>query len=275
MTNIAGVNASAQLSQQDSHRPPDKDFAHELAKRDEQVKTNLQNDAKADQDAGFENQLLPEEGRPQWAAPAIEPEAALSAQEALLAQQSEAQQLARAPVMPAGVTETLIEARVFGWHAMAQAYLSELTAAAGDKPRLHELSEEQVSSGNTEDESTEAQPSAPFAPVDVAEPTTAASPLQASVQVSTRFAAADTASSNMAELVVADTTASSYWSERSVRFTRQRDGASVAWLRDFRISDAEASHLIQLVLSDAKAKGMALSKIMLNGREAWTSPNSH
>lgn len=275
MTTIAGVNASAQPSQQDSHRPPARDFAHELAKRGEQVKTNPQNDAKADQDAGFENQLSSEEGKPQWAAPAIEPEAALSAQEAQLAVQTEAQQLARAPVTPAGVTETLLEARVFGWHGMAQAYLSELTAAVGDKPRLHAPSEEQVSSGSSEDESAEAQTTAPSTPVDVAEPTTAANQLQATVQVSTRLAAADTASSNMAELAVADTTASSYWSERSVRFTRQRDGASVAWLRDFRISDAEASHLIQLVLSDAKAKGMALSKIMLNGREAWTSPNSH
>lgn len=275
MTNIAGVNPSPQPSQQDSHRTPARDFAHELARRDEQVKTNSQGDAKANQEPGFENQLLTEDGKPQWAAPAAEREAAVSAQEAQLAVQTEAQQLARAPVTPAGVTETLLEARVFGWHGMAQAYLSELTAATGDEPRLHAVSEEQASATSTTDKSAEAQPAAPSAPVEVAEPTTAAPQLQSSEQMSPRFAAADTASSNVAELAVADATASSYWSERSVRFTRQRDGASVAWLRDFRISDAEASHLIQFVLSDAKAKGVALSKIMLNGREAWTSPNSH
>lgn len=275
MTNIAGVNPSPQPSQQDSHRAPARDFAHELARRDEQVKTNSQGDAKANQEPEFENQLLTEDGKPQWAAPAAELEAALSAQEAQCAVQTEAQQLARAPVAPAGVMETLLEARVFGWHGMAQAYLSELTAATGDKPRLHAVSEEQASATSTTDESGEAQPAAPSAPLDVVEPTTAALQLQSSEQMPTRFAAADTASSNVAELAVADATASSYWSERSVRFTRQRDGASVAWLRDFRISDAEASHLIRLVLNDARAKGMALSKIMLNGREAWTSPNSH
>jgi hypothetical protein len=275
MTNIFGVDATSQPWLQDNSRPPAKDFSHELAKHDEQVKPNLQNDAKSNQEAGFENPPQVAGGKQEPVALPGESATMLSANAAEAAAQSEAQQLAQATVTPIGVTEALLGARVFGWHGMAQAYLSELTAADGEA-HAHELQDApSVSSASTPDE----EAAAPAANEPVALATTdadhAAPQLQSVGPMQLRAVSEDASSSNIAEVTLADTTASSYWSERSIRFTRQRDGGSVAWLRDFRISDAEASHLIQFVLNDAKAKGMALSKIMLNGREAWTSPNNH
>jgi hypothetical protein len=270
MTTIPGVDPSAQAWQQDTSRPPAKDFAHELAKRDEQAKTNLQNEARSNQEPGFEN-LPMENGKPGSTALPTTPTAMLSVEEAL-ALQSQAEQLAKATVTPIGVTEALLGARVFGWHAMAQAYLSELTAADGATHPHDAVEESLAPSMSAPDEEAKSVTSAPVTLA--ATETDAATPqLQGAVQDQPRSVADDASVSNTAELTLADTTASSYWSERSLRFTRQRDGGSVAWLRDFRVSDAEASHLIQWVLDDAKAKGTALSKIMLNGREAWASPN--
>jgi hypothetical protein len=281
MTSIFGVDPSSQAWKPDNNRPPVEDFAHELAKQDEDAKANLRDDAKPDpqddetssQDPGFESQPEAQVGK---LASTFSPgeSVALSSQEAELLQ-SVAEQLAQTTVAPTGVTEALLGARVFGWHAMVQTYLSELATADGDMP-LHASPDEQSIT-------LESAP-APSAPAPATSEPSAAAALQSDVgepqlsqtsQVQSRFAYDDASSPGMAELAVADTTASSYWSERSLRFTRQRNGESVAWLRDFRISDTEASHLIQFVLNDAKAKGMALSKIMLNGREAWTSPNSH
>jgi hypothetical protein len=275
MTTIFGVDATSQAWLQDNSRPPAKDFSHELAKHDEQAKTNLQNEAKPNQQDGFDNLPQVAGGKQGSGALPGESEALLSANEAQAAAQSEAQQLAQATVTPVGVTQALLGARVFGWHGMAQAYLSELTAADGEAHPYALRDEPPVSSASAPDE----EPAAPTASEPVALAATdadmATPQLQSVAQAQPHAVSEDATSSNISELALADTTASSYWSERSIRFTRQRDGASVAWLRDFRISDAEASHLIQFVLSDAKAKGVALSKIMLNGREAWTSPNNH
>jgi hypothetical protein len=276
MTNILGIDPTAQAWQQDNGRSPAKDFAHELARHDEQAKPNLPNDAKANQDAGFENRALMETIKPEPASLPNEPASTASALEASVAKPSLAQELelAQVTVTPTGVTQALLGARVFGWHAMAQAYLSELTAADDAKPHAAAQAQQESPVSDTDEEaglSTASQPAA-----EVATEVTAAEPqLPEATQLQTRATSDEAISSTTTELALADTSASSYWSERSLRFTRQRDGASVAWLRDFRISDAEASHLIQVVLSDAKAKGLALSKIMLNGREAWSSPTSH
>jgi hypothetical protein len=276
MTNIYGVDASLQAWQQDNQRPPAKDFAHELAKRDEPVKTAPQNDAKPNPDAEFEGQSSTQPGKSASIPLPGDETAALSAQEALAAVQSEAQQLAQATVTPTGVTEALLGARVFGWHAMAQAYLSELTAADGGTT-AHALSEEQVMSSaqSVPDDSAEALAASEPSTAAVVDTSTATAPVQAANPTQARLATDEAVSPGTADMALADVAAPSYWSERSIRFTRQGNGASVAWLRDFRISHTEASHLIQFVLNDAKAKGVVLSKIMLNGREAWASPNNH
>ncbi|GGA15780.1 hypothetical protein [Dyella caseinilytica] len=270
MTSIFSIDATSQTWQPfNNGQSPAKDFAHELAKRDEQAKPEQEDVEKAGQDDEFANQQRSgiEETMPG--------ETTASISQAGTIVQAETLQLEQATVTPTGVTQVLLGARVFGWHAMAQAYLSELTTADGDADQ-HALSKEQEASTSTttiEDTLVSAE----NAPVDmvVAETTTAAPQAEYVEPVKTRQASEDTASPNITELAATDTAANSYWSERSIRFTRQRDGSSIAWLRDFRISDAEASHLVQFVLNDAKAKGMALSKIMLNGGEVWVSPTSH
>ncbi|RDD81430.1 hypothetical protein DVJ77_12005 [Dyella tabacisoli] len=64
------------------------------------------------------------------------------------------------------------------------------------------------------------------------------------------------------------------WAERSLRFIRQREGGLVAWLRDYRAEGDEVSQMVNALRQEAKAQGLVLQKIMLNGREAWTSRNN-
>jgi hypothetical protein len=269
MTTIFSVvDNTAALPQRDEPRQPAKDFAHELTKQEPPSKQLAQNETKTATDSGFHQQQMafePDEFRS--VAAMDEPLPKTSLQLAMLEQAAEP-----ITVAPMGVTVTLLEARVFGWHAMAQAYLSELTAADGN---VKQYSASQLS------ESVAAAPAEPVeapaaAPVlaDAAMPQEAAGDQSIEpLSIQPMLTVDDAAPSNAVESTVAGSSAQALWAERSLRFTRQRDGSRVAWIRDFRLSDAEASHLTQWVLSDAKQKGMALSRIMLNGREVWTSPN--
>jgi hypothetical protein len=274
MTNISGIDAGSQIWQQDNSRSPAKDFAHELAKHDEQAKSSLQSEANSNQEAESESRAATDAGDPKQAVTAGQAATVASTQDAMIAAQSEAQQLARAIVAPTGIIEALLGARVFGWHAMAQAYLSELSATDDVARSRSSAGEQTPDFSPVSDEMTDA-PIVNASPAAVAEEVAVTGPQAQTSQQPARLASDEAASPTTTEPVLADSGAASYWSERSLRFTRQSNGTSVAWLRDFRISGTEASRLIQLVLSDAKAKGVALSKIMLNGREAWTSPNNH
>jgi hypothetical protein len=190
---------------------------------------------------------------------------------------SAVQQLEGVIVAPTGITEALLGARVFGWHALAQAYLSELTAADADasKPAV---AEERSASTETvvaspEDPDAESPDSA--LTEDATEGASVVPDVGISTQDQQRVASDDTASIGALESVALDAQAPSYWAERSLRLIRQRDGGVVAWLRDFRADDTDAPLLVKAVLSEAKAKGFALNKVMLNGREVWSSPISH
>jgi hypothetical protein len=270
MTTIFTVDATSQAAaQQREHaRQPAEDFAHELARHDEQAKQGKQSAAKTNPSAQLDEQLPAKTARPMPVAVVDESAGLAEVQPPL-----DAALAIRASVTPTGVTEALLSARVFGWHAMAQAYLSELSAA--DKvAQPHDESHAGSMLSATSSESPLA-PQAATAAQDLPAEAAVSTPSQIGqvLQTQSRLISGNPSSENIAELAAADTSAPAYWSERSLRFTRQRDGGHVAWLRDFRLSDAEASHLIQFVLQDAKAKGVALSKIMLNGREAWSSPN--
>jgi hypothetical protein len=281
VTSILNIDATTQSWQQDNGRSSAKDFANELAKHDErakseaQAKPDVQSNAKTNTDTDLTSQQRPATEEPAAAATQSELPSATPADQLTLTTQAEMQQLEQATVTPTGVTQVLLSARVFGWHAMAQAYLSELTMAEGDADQHAPSKEQALSSITAAADDTET--TAANVPANVATAEIAALSPQAEyvTQIQTRQVSDSATSPNIAELAETDTAASSYWSERSIRFTRQRDGSSVAWLRDFRISDTEASHLIQFVLDDAKAKGVVLSKIMLNGREAWASSQSH
>jgi hypothetical protein len=267
MTTIFSVvDASGQLPQREESRTPVQDFAHELAKQAAQPKPPAQGDAKATAHDGFDGQSAFEP---------IEPHIALNdmpqaSTRIVMLQPLETAQPVTAT--PTEGTEAVLEARVFGWHAMAQAYLSELTVADDNLKQSdiwHADQADQVVSMEVMDEQQNANDVSLSA---VAEQASMAPPVEGLLPQPSP-AMDDATPVNVGESVVAGNAAPALWPERSLRFTRQRDGGSVAWLRDFRLSDSEASHLIRWVLSDANNKGIALSKIMLNGREAWTSPN--
>jgi hypothetical protein len=272
MTTIFSVfDASMPLAQQDPSRPPPaEDFAHELAKHPSPVKQSTQGDGKA---ATPQGEFAQEQTfGPMKAASASAPEESLPQLEMPLAMATQ-MDAAEPTVAPTGVTETLLEARVFGWHAMAQAYLSELTAADGQaKPSRASQGAQAFADPPPELGGGESASGAVVTP-SVAEASNIAPQVEPLVKLQQSFTSDDARPVGSIEPAATDISASGFWPERSLRFTRQRDGSSVAWLRDFRLSDAEATHLIQVVLNDAKEKGVALSKVMLNGREVWTSPN--
>jgi hypothetical protein len=266
------LDASILRSQQEQPGPPPaQDFAQELAKHPSQAKPSSQDNQKTATYNGFDQEqtFKPVQAEPVATANKISPQ---TAQPIVVDQTIATEQ--HAAVVSAGVTETLLEARVFGWHAMAQAYLSELSTADGHA-EPHEAMQSDQALAAIQKEAMSETPTAiviAAAPVAAEESSTAAqvgvlSKAQAIITLD------DAASANAVEPPVADAFASGFWPERSLRFTRQRDGSSVAWLRDFRLGDAEASHLIRFVLSDARQKGVVLSRIMLNGREVWTSPS--
>ncbi|GLQ86478.1 hypothetical protein [Dyella flagellata] len=272
MTTIFNVvDTSAQLLKREESRQPAQDFAHELAKPDVHGKQSplpTPSQTKSMASEGFDVRQSFEPAQPNADTATNETLPPLPMQDAVLEPVQANQPVT---VAPTGVTEALLEARVFGWHAMAQAYLSELTAAdAGVKQSGSWQSErgvlaeaaEAVSEPLALNETVAAEP---------AEPTTGTSAVD-TLPVQSLLTPNEATPAHAIEATMASSSAPALWPERSLRFTRQRDGSSVAWLRDFRLSDSEASHLIRWVLSDARAKGMALGKIMLNGREVWTSP---
>ena len=181
--------------------------------------------------------------------------------------------LARVAVTPVGMTEPLQQARVFGLHAFAQAYLSELSTAdpqfgaADISPRADEAESE------PQDEAAGESPNASVAEEPALAETSLATPAadMAIADAPPSSSRLSTTSEDLAATAIGSGIGRDNWAERSLRFTRQRDGGSVAWLRDFRIGDSDVAPLISMVLSQAKSAGSALNRIMLNGREVWTS----
>jgi hypothetical protein len=276
MTNIIGVDVLFQAQQNEAIQQPMQDFARELAKSTEQAKHDAQDGANAKSDGKSDAQeLSPVTKLPSASSPGVSYETATGAANVPSAPQARAME--EALVMPIGITEALLGARVFGWHALAQAYLSELSVADQEsgKPATAEASPASI-----EDAPVPAESAGDAAPEmastqDVAEDVGVASGVDAAPQDQQHAMSSDTAPAGAPESIAADAQASGYWAERSLRLVRQRDGGVVAWLRDFRVADADRPALLKAVLHEARAQGLALNKIMLNGREAWSSSINH
>ena len=273
MTSIFNVLDSSILRSQPDQAatPPARDFAHELAKRPAQPKQLAQGDAKTAPENGFDWEKTPE-------SMPTEPVSARGETLPDLRLQNEIAQVAHAEpyvaMVPSGVTETLLEARVFGWHAMAQAYLSELSTVDGRLPSRGTEQADPAFTNAQEDVASDRSKSDAIAAAPIAtEESGAVGQLHVLSKAQPSITADDGLPSNTVEPAVTEASVSGFWPERLLRFTRERDGSSVAWLRDFRLGQDEASHFIRFVLSDARQKGVDLSRIMLNGREVWTSRN--
>jgi hypothetical protein len=174
-------------------------------------------------------------------------------------------------VQPTGITEALLGSRVYGVHLLAGAYLSELVVSesegelTGPHAETPQLTEQAVAQEPAASVLLDVNTDVP----DESLPTQAlVSAIDSVAESESSMPTDDIALANTA---ASDGTSTLLWSERSLRFTPQRDGTAIAWVRDYRLESREAPRLIEALRGEAKAKGLLLSKIMLNGREAWSS----
>ena len=66
-----------------------------------------------------------------------------------------------------------------------------------------------------------------------------------------------------------------FWPESSFRLTKRSDGSAVIWLRDYRTPDEHAPRLVDELVEAALAANIRLGRIVLNGREVWTSRQNY
>lgn len=175
-------------------------------------------------------------------------------------------------VNPVGMTENLQYARVFGVHLLPDRYLSEV--ALRDVPGEEAMSTVRgMSEGNL-------YVAVPPARMDVrTEPVAEGERLPSMPQALAAMgeATGDTNGNPSIEAVPPSVVAASSgasaiaWSERTLRITGEGEGHAVAWIRDYRLDRHEEVALVQAVLQEARAQGITLGKIIVNGREAWAS----
>lgn len=271
MTVIFSVDTSfSQSSHQDGARQRAEDFAKELNHPGKQGGADAHGDIPARKEADFGSQEL-------GGADASKPIFSGEISPGLLSIQDKdirgLELAAPVDVVPTNATQELLHARVYGWHAMAQAYLSELTLA--DTHSKEHASP--FDGGGWDAEAGEVvaylEPPAETSAPSITGKTFATIPTNTGAQSASDAMEGDPDLFGVAEVTPADIAATTYWPEQSLRFSRLRNGSCVAWLRDFRLTEAEADQLIRFVVDDAQKNGFALSKVMLNGREAWASPD--
>jgi hypothetical protein len=277
MTIISTIDASSSFSQQDGRSSLKEDFAQALAKHAAHEASN----ASLGQEARFKAAMVDEEYQSRLSNEGQESEASISPTIDL--QQSESipvllateQQLRLSEIVvaPIGITEATLGTRLFGWHTQAQPYLSELDPAeeAGERDVFKDDMTKKTPTSKMQYESSISTSEGSNTGSEFA---ASATPVAGSSDIELLSMPSDeVASASLTIPVQENASPTAYWAERSLRFTRHADGKSVAWLRDFRADESELPQLIAMAISDAKAKGLTLSKIMLNGREAWSSPN--
>jgi len=289
MADISSIDGYINPWRSNVNLSPSQDFADELAKddnkaqsdkralakQDNEARSNAQAQAKEVSEAQFNTRAQIEAG-PEHAT--LAEHAASSAELALnggvpvtLASTLEQLDLA---VLPIGVTEALIGSRVFGLHLLAGAYLSELSLSEGATPEVTSdvLKAVQSSTASSEEQSAPIDPPLPAMTAFQEDPSSDESLVMPYAPVSSEASAADTAPQMAAALESTDAPLAQ-WLERSLRFTKQSDGSTVAWLRDYRSDGQESVKLVDSLIRDAKANGFVLGRVMLNGREVWTSRN--
>lgn len=282
MSDIRQVDATFHARRVLAERSPAQDFAHELAKTGAHELAKTGDGKMADNvhphvihTVDQPTQAVASAAKPNVDVPRTTRESAWTP--AVVTADAATEKQLSVALQPTGITEALPGSRVYGVHLLASTYLSELVtrgapvteglpdvtpptmanppwqphAGVSDVPpdlseTIHDASlhEEVVAvlSLLTEGEATEATSHAP--------PTGGAS--IASAEASTLL-----------------------WPESSLRLTKQRDGSAVIWLRDYRMPHQEASQAVDVLVKGAKTAGIRLGRIVLNGREVWTSPKNY
>lgn len=183
------------------------------------------------------------------------------------------QELLLATANPVGMTEALQYARVFGVHLLPGSYLSEVVVRDAPDEGTTPAMMRSVPEGDA--------PVSALSPcVDsLAESVTGWSrqSLVPDVAVAMSEVVSEAAWSPADEAMPASAVAPSYaalaavWSERALHVTGAGAGRAVAWIRDYRLDRHDEEKLVQAVLQEARTQGVALGKIIVNGREAWAS----
>lgn len=176
-----------------------------------------------------------------------------------------------ATVRPVGQIENVDEARIYGVHLLAGRYLSELGRGTAQELPCGELVQGVFEPANGRASmAAAAAPSAPFLSAGDQAPLSDPRPLVGLTTMGERAMESPVHEIGSGEVMAAMPSAHE-WLERSLRFARDRQGDMVAWVRDFRIDDQQAGALVGDLLDQAKANGIALARIMLNGHAIWNS----
>lgn len=173
-------------------------------------------------------------------------------------------------VQPVGDIETTRDARIFGVHLLAGRYLSEL-ALVDPARAVSRASDTAEATGEVTVTLVEGEQGIVL-PMSWKEslPSPSLSGASTVLTEKTEASSADESaptSPHDASLIGS----AAQWLERLLRYARQPDGSSVAWVRDFRLDDTQAGAVVAAVLHDAAKQGVTLQRIMLNGRTAWSS----
>lgn len=284
---ISSIDGIINPSRFSTNRSPSQDFADELAKEASnapsktrtQAKTSdahaqAEQGGKAASDTKTPGEVVAEQatsaGQPFSGGVVSGSNSMLSAEAAVLTTQLQLGTV----VQPIGVTEALLGSRVFGMHLLAGGYLSELVLPEGETADVSLDAETAVQSSVV---SPEERP----LPADLLRSSRSSSlEDQSSIEALTTQIAlvenevSEATSETFSRTPVATAATSAplaQWLERSLRFTKQADGSTAVWLRDYRAGADEGARLRDSLLQEANATGVVLGKIMLNGREVWTS----
>jgi len=175
-------------------------------------------------------------------------------------------------VQPVSLMGQLLASRVYGEHLLGGGYLSVASTAEADESAAVKMPGAEMAETSFEAIDRSAPPDAGVVEAEDA----------AGASVTAVFAAAipvpDVADADRSEATAASDRSSMFaavarsWPDHLLRAIGQSDGSCVVWLRDFRLGDADADEQIAALVREAHSQGVRLSKIILNGREAWTSP---
>lgn len=265
MNQIAGIEQALNPTPRESQTRPSHDFAHELAKDQTRNDAATTRAAIADRNEQFAQQE-PETTLPNLTGAADETVAATN--NVLEATVVAAREATLQPVAPVGVTEAFLGARVYGLHLAAQGYLSVLSSA-----QVEEQSHAAMASAATAETEQASIGSSSIQVNAVATPSvespSSAQPGAMAIQLDP-LVVSESETPSTEPVGLASATSTIVWPERVVRVARGNHGVSV-WLRDYRIGSDEGAQLVSAVIAQARAHGEALQRIILNGREVWTS----
>lgn len=294
MADVSSIDGYINPWRSSTNRSPSQDFADELAKEADmassQARTQMKegNSARPEAHAQAKGSLgepadtgAQREGTPQQPSQAISQTAGGNLlhdggpQLVNVAAFAMAKQQPSMVVQPVGVTEALLGSRVYGLHLLAGAYLSELALPEDATADTTLDAVETIQSSATSMEEQATSPDTLLArKTNSQEESTSVDAAVAQLVPVEGEETSNAVPENLSQAVAAAvsmTAPLTQWLERSLRITKQADGSTTAWLRDYRVDSHEAMSLRDSLLKEARAKGVVLGKIMLNGREVWTS----